>query len=409
MVIDHFFKSNECFSYEALRAAGYSNYGGADLAEVIAICSKIRPGNEDDWVREWQKAAERAVSHARQSQAVKNDQSAYEGYLRASNYFRTAEFFRRQNVENDEVSRFLSESSEDSFIEAMGLSSFTYESVTIPYEGTTLPGYFVSLDGTTKPRRTIIFNGGYDSTMSEGWFAIGAAALARGYNFLAFDGPGQGAAVRKQHLYFRHDWEHVLTPVVDYALTRGDIDANAIAIFGWSMGGYLVARGATQEHRARAIILDDGVYDFGSAFRAQQPAFIQKLIELEYDSTCDWIFGWAQSLSTGIRWALQNGKWTFGVQSVSQLMRTAKQYTLEGLSHHIVTPCLVLDAKSDHFLKDQPEILSKSLTCEHEFVSLRADEGGDTHCHQGAFFRLHQVIFDYLEPRLPKVVSAEES
>lgn len=400
MVIDHFFKSNECFSYEALRAAGYSNYGGADLAEVIAICSKIRPGNEDDWVREWQKAAERAVSHAEKSKYVKNHESAYQGYLRASNYFRTAEFFRRVNVDEDHVSQFLYKSSETSFFEAMGVSSFTCESITIPYEGTTLPGYFVSPNSTMKPRRTIIFNGGYDSTMTEGWFAIGAAALARGYNFLAFDGPGQGAAVRRQRLYFRHDWEHVLTPVMDYALTRTDIDANAIAIFGWSMGGYLVARAATQEHRARAIILDDGVYDFGSAFRAQQPAFVQKLVELEYDSTCDWIFGCVQSLSTGIRWGLRNGKWTFGVHSVSEFLRAVKNYTLEGLSQNIVTPCLVLDAENDHFLKGQPELLCKSLQCEHDFISLRADEGGDTHCHQGAFSRLHQVIFDYLEPRL---------
>lgn len=400
MLTDHFFKSNESFSYEALRAAGYSNYGGADLAEVIVICSKIRPGNEDDWAREWQKAAERAVSSAVKSKSVKNYESAYQGYLRASNYFRTAEFFRRDNVEEDKVSQFLYASSENSFIEAMGVSSFTYESITIPYEGTTLPGYFVSLDNTKKPRRTIIFNGGYDSTMSEGWFAIGAAALARGYNFLAFDGPGQGAAIRKQRLYFRHDWEHVLTPVVDYALTRADIDANAIAIFGWSMGGYLVARAATQEHRARALILDDGVYDFGAAFRAQQPAFLQNLIDLKYDSTCDWTFGWAQSFSTGARWGLQNGKWTFGVRSVSELMRAVKNYTLEGLSQNIVTPCLVLDAKNDHFLKGQPEELRKSLQCEHEFVSLPEDEGGDTHCHQGAFFRLHQIIFDYLEERL---------
>ena len=240
----------------------------------------------------------------------------------------------------------------------------------------------------------------YDSTMSEGWFAIGAAALARGYNFLAFDGPGQGAALRRQKLYFRHDWEHVLTPVVNYALTRADIDADAIAIFGWSMGGYLVARAATQEHRARAIILDDGVYDFGSAFRVQQPVFIQKLVELEYDSTCDWIFGCVQSLSTGIRWGLRNGKWTFGMRFVSEFMRAVKKYTLEGLSHNIVTPCLVLDAENDHFLKGQPEMLCKHLQCEHELISLKAEEGGDTHCHQGAFYRLHQVIFDYLETRL---------
>lgn len=45
-------------------------------------------------------------------------------------------------------------------------------------------------------------------------------------------------------------------------------------------------------------------------------------------------------------------------------------------------------------------MLRRSLQCEQEFVSLGADEGADTHCHQGAFFRLHQVIFDFLETRL---------
>ncbi|KAJ6148995.1 alpha/beta-hydrolase [Penicillium samsonianum] len=400
MLINHFFKSNESFSYEALRAAGYSNYGGADLGEVIAICSKIRPGNEEDWVREWQKAAERSFSYAEHSESVQNKESAYHGYLRASNYFRTAEFYRRENVDEDKISHFLYERSETAFVEAMRLSTFAYESIRIPYEGTSLPGYFVSPDNTKAPRRTIIFNGGYDSTMSEGWFAIGAAALARGYNFLAFDGPGQGAAIRRQHLHFRHDWENVLTPVVDYALTRMDIDPNAIVIFGWSMGGYLVARGATQEHRARALILDDGVYDFGSAFRAHQPSFIQRLVENKYDLIYNGIFHCVQSFSTGIRWALRNGKWTFGVESAAELSRAVNKYTLEGISQNIETPCLIIDAENDHFLKDQPEVLRKNLHCENKLVSLRADEGGDTHCHQGAFFRLHQVVFDFLEPRL---------
>lgn len=403
MLISCFFKSNESFSYEALRAAGYSNYGGADLGEVIAICSKIKAGNEDEWLREWKAAAERAFSNAEHSASVKNKESAYEGYLRASNYYRTAEFFRRDNVDKDEISQFLYERSESSFIEAMKLSKFVYESINIPYECTTLPGYFVSLDSTNEPRRTIIFNGGYDSTMSEGWFAIGAAALARGYNFLAFDGPGQGAAVRRQHLYFRPDWENVLTPIIDYALTRTDIDNSAIAVFGWSMGGYLVARGATKEHRAKAIILDDGVYDFGSAFRANQPSFVQKLVELKYDSICNWIFRLVQTLSTGIRWGLRNGKWTFGASSEAELLRAVNNYTLEGLSGNITTPCLILDAENDHFLKGQPEMLQRHLHCEHELVSLRADEGADTHCHQGAFSRLHQVLFDYLGKRLAPV------
>jgi alpha-beta hydrolase superfamily lysophospholipase len=38
----------------------------------------------------------------------------------------------------------------------------------------------------------VIYNSGYDSTLEESYFAIAAAALARGYNVLAFDGPGAG-------------------------------------------------------------------------------------------------------------------------------------------------------------------------------------------------------------------------
>lgn len=302
----------------------------------------VRPGNEDDWTREWASAAKRATSQAEHSKSVKNDESAHEAYLRASNYFRTAEFFRRENVDHDKLAQSLFTSSETCFEEAMKLSPFIYESITIQYDDTTLPGYFVSVDKL--PRRTIIFNGGYDSTMSEGWFAIGAAALARGFNLLAFDGPGQGAAVLKQHLYFRPYWELVLSPVIDYALTRQEVGGKSMVVFGWSVGGYLVARAATREHRARVLVLDDGVLDFGSAFRAHQPSFVRRLVDQQYDSICNWLFGTMASLSTRIRWAVRNGIWTFGLQSAAELMRATKDYTLERLSQDITTPCLILDA-----------------------------------------------------------------
>lgn len=154
MLINHIFKSNESFSYEALRSTGYRDHGGA---EVIAICSKIRPGNEDDWMHERQGAAERAFSNAEHSESVKTQKSAYHGYLRAPNYFRAAEFFRR-DVEEGRVSQFLYERSETALAKAIRLSTFYYESISIPYEGIALPGYFVSHDDTKKPRRTIIFN-----------------------------------------------------------------------------------------------------------------------------------------------------------------------------------------------------------------------------------------------------------
>jgi hypothetical protein len=59
---------------------------------------------------------------------------------------------------------------------------------------------------------------------------------------LAFDGPGQGAALREQNLVMRPDWEAVITPVVNYALTRGEIAADKIVLFGYSLAAFLVAR-----------------------------------------------------------------------------------------------------------------------------------------------------------------------
>jgi hypothetical protein len=59
--------------------------------------------------------------------------------------------------------------------------------------------------------------------------------LRRGYNVLAVDGPGQGGALHLQKLVMRPDWEAVITPVVDYALARREIEPGRIAGFGYSL------------------------------------------------------------------------------------------------------------------------------------------------------------------------------
>jgi len=71
-------------------------------------------------------------------------------------------------------------------------------------------------------------------------FAHAVAAVRRGYNCLTFDGPGQGRARIEQQLHMRADWENVVTPVVDYVLSRPVVDPERVALIGWSLGGYLV-------------------------------------------------------------------------------------------------------------------------------------------------------------------------
>ena len=54
--------------------------------------------------------------------------------------------------------------------------------------------------------------------------------MARGYNVLVFDGPGQQSMLFEQGVPFRHDWEHVITPVVDFLLASPDVDPTRIAL-----------------------------------------------------------------------------------------------------------------------------------------------------------------------------------
>jgi hypothetical protein len=115
-------------------------------------------------------------------------------------------------------------------VAAAKLLGTPFEIITIPYENTTLPGYLFMVDDSGKPRPTVIYNNGFDSTQEESYVAIGAAALRRGYNVLTFDGPGQGAAIRHQKLVFRPEWEAVLSPVIDYAHAQRSVEARPLRI-----------------------------------------------------------------------------------------------------------------------------------------------------------------------------------
>jgi pimeloyl-ACP methyl ester carboxylesterase len=395
-----FLFDDESFSFETLRTAGFANYGGADLGEVIMTARAIPEGDESAWLAQWEATADRVAEIGDASISAGHRVSAREAYLRASNYYRTAEFFKRANPVGDADVARLSGRSTEVFLKAARLLDTPFEIVEIPYEGTTLPGYLFLADRSGEVRPTIIYNNGFDSTQEESYFAIGAAALSRGYNVLAFDGPGQGAAIRKQRLTFRHDWEAVITPVVDFALTRKEIAADKIALFGYSLGGYLVARAAAFEQRVAAIILDDGILDFHAVFDNSLPPFLLSWIHDKNDADANAVLQMVMASRTGARWLLHNGMWTFGTASPSEFVRMSKRYTLDGIAGQIKAAALVLDAENDQFLKGQPAAIHAALNSPKELVTLTTAEGAGEHCHMGAMFRAHQTMFDWLDKTL---------
>jgi alpha-beta hydrolase superfamily lysophospholipase len=400
---------DECFTFETLRAAGGAPYGGADLGEVLATVSLIRDGDETGWFTAWRNTAERV--HETADTALKNGHrvSAREAFLRASNYYRTAEFFRRENAASDTKAHAVARLSRQTFTSAINLMDRPVLQIDIPYGTTTLPGYLFLVDDSGVARPTVVYTNGYDSTAEESWFAIAAAALERGYNVLAYDGPGQGVVIREQGLVFRHDWEAVLTPVLDYCDGRAEIDSRAIALFGYSLGAYLVARAAAFDHRPAALILDDGIFDFHQAYVNALPGWVMRRIRGEKDGLANRLMGVIAALRTQARWGLNNGVWTMGASSYADFIRCTTDYTLDGLADRITAPTLIMDAEEDQFLKGQPSVLAKAMTAPTTFARFTTAEGLGEHCHVASLTRAHQVIFDWLDTTISAGRTAERN
>jgi pimeloyl-ACP methyl ester carboxylesterase len=385
-----FLYDDESFSFEALRAAGYATYGGAELGEVLVTCRRIPEGDEEAWSAQWAATAARVERIGRDALAGGHRVSAREALLRASNYYRTADFYRREDPANDAESARLAKASQRTFADAAALLDAPVRAVRVPYEDTTLPGYLFLVDDSGEPRPTVLYHGGYDSTLEEGYLGLAAGALRRGYNVLAFDGPGQGSTVREQGLHFRPDWEAVVTPVVDFALTLPEVNASRLVLIGTSLGGYLAARAAAFEHRLAACVLHDGVYDFHDAVEA----IIRRAAEVP---------GGLEAMMAGsvsARWAVRNGQWTFGVSDGDALVKATEGYTMAGIADQVSCPTLVLEAENDQFFKGQPGRIFDALTCPKELIAFREDEGGGEHCHEGAIALWHQRAFDWLDTAL---------
>jgi pimeloyl-ACP methyl ester carboxylesterase/RimJ/RimL family protein N-acetyltransferase len=138
----------------------------------------------------------------------------------------------------------------------------------VPYQDGALP--VLHLPGAPahpqQPKRgAILVHGGFDSLIEE--FVAILQALARaGYDVYAFDGPGQGGALRRHGLRFDHDWEKPTSAVLDH------FELSEVALLGISMGGYWCLRAAAFEARISRVIVMASVLDW----LEQLPGFLRR-------------------------------------------------------------------------------------------------------------------------------------
>jgi len=159
---------------------------------------------------------------------------------------------------------------------------------------------------------------GFDGSAEEMHYFGAAAAQERGYYVLSFDGPGQPAARHRDGLVFRPNWEHVVTPVIDWLRERPEVDESRIAILGASMGGYLAARAAALEPRLAALMAVDGVYDLGEISVGNLPMPREEaegLLRADSAPEVDAAIDAMMASNATVRWGVNQGMLATGLDS----------------------------------------------------------------------------------------------
>jgi hypothetical protein len=379
---------------------GAAAYRASEAGEVLATAARIKNGDYGSWVREWEATADRVRAAATASEDAGHAVSARDAYLRASTYYFNAAFFVVGTGDGDRLPQ-LWRTHRDCFERAATLFDPPFQRVAIPYVDTTLEGWFFAAASSGERRPLAILNNGSDGTVTDMWVQGAAAGIERGYNCLTFDGPGQGQALFEQGLHFRPDWEAVVTPVVDYALTREGVDPDRIALLGVSQAGYWVPRAVAFEHRIAAAVADPGVVDVAETMIGHLDGSTRKLLEQGEREKFDSRIRTAERFSKSLRYTMKFRSLPYGTDSPYEMFRRASDYRLdEETAKGIRCPLLITDPENEQFWPGQSRRLAEMAGGPTALIRFTAEEGADGHCEPKAPVLRAQRVFDWLDEQL---------
>lgn len=340
------------FSY----ALGFGQRGGADIGEVFYAASQIRQYDTESWVRAFTGVAERVARQADEALARGHMITARETLLRAAYLDRVA-LYVLSPIKHTERFREIRERVRQRFDASASMYDPPAETVEIPFRGHTLRGYFFKADASDEPRPTLINAGGGESLVEDMCMVFGISDQERGYNHLTVDIPGQGSTPL-DGMRMSPRPEEPLRAIVDYALSRDDVDPKRLAMFGPSFGGYAVARAAVHDERIRAIILNSIILDLHEYLvQAQELKFLARFegvpgFKLFTRLTDSWLAGLFNMMDI---W-----KWKWNVSTMAEWLEVCREYTVDPSG--ITCPTLLLVGEDEYAYPASHRFQHEALT-----------------------------------------------
>jgi dienelactone hydrolase len=391
--------SDRTFAFNLLRWLGTSPYHGADVAEILNVADRIIPGDFESWHREFLALAQQVDNEGWDRQQRTSPITLRDRTFRAASYYRAADFFLHGNPNDPRITSVWALATER-FNQAIDQLNPSGERLTIQADRFTIPAIFYRAGPEAIPRPTLLMFNGFDGSQEEMLHVCGFAALERGFNVLTFEGPGQPTVVREQGLGFRHDWEQVVTPVVNHCEVVAEIDRSRLGLIGLSFGGYLAPRAAAYEPRIRAVVAIDGIFDAHESVTSILSSKLRALFDDQQVDTFNAAIREAMEHDGALRWYINQGLWSFGVSTPYEFLEHSRLYTLKDIAHRITCPILVCQAADDHFNPGQAEKLSAALGDRATMYSFTPADSAGTHAHPGASVFMNGVVLDWLTEQL---------
>jgi dienelactone hydrolase len=342
---------------------GMAPYAAIAMEEVDRIGDRLKAReNESDpdttWKEEWSAMADRVAQVADSAAAEGRGISAGNHYMRAANYYYSAERFIPPGEEKMAMYR----KALRCWHAALERLHPQIERAEVPYEGQSLPAYFLPAPGPGRKRTVVLFDG-MDNAKEMSVIFAGLDFAKRGINTLAIDGPGQSETLRLRRIYSRPDYEVAGSAAYDYVASRPDVDAKRVSVMGYSFGGYHAPRVAGMDKRYAGCIA------LGAMYWHMHAWLMENHTRLDAD---------ARRSSTSVF----QFRWVIGAPDDATALEWAKKFSLEGIAQKIECPVLILHGENDRIvpLSEARTLYEKVGAKNKTFRIFTADEGGAEHC-----------------------------
>jgi alpha-beta hydrolase superfamily lysophospholipase len=338
-------------------------YGAIAMEEVDRIGDRLKARETESdpdvaWKEEWSAMADRVAKVADTAAAEGRNITAGHHYMRAANYYYSAERF----IPPGDEKMAMYHQALRCWHAALGRLHPQIERVEVPYEGKSLPAYFLPAPGPGRKRTVVLFDG-MDNAKEMSVIFAGLDLAKRGINTLAIDGPGQSETLRLRQIYSRPDYEVAGRAAYDWVAARPDVDPKRVSVMGYSFGGYHAPRVAGMDKRYAGCVALGAMFWDMHAWQADIKAKLAADTRSSFTSNFQF-------------------RWVIGAPDNATALEWAKKFSLEGIAQKIECPVLILHGEDDRVVPlEEAKTLYEKVGAKNKTLKIfTAEEGATEHC-----------------------------